>query len=83
MFLSCPAGSVLEGEVSETMCNPSLQWSPSPAGVYCDAGKVSFILSIKCHYCKALCLQQKHSYRVEYFKYTQKRMQKTSQPTLL
>ncbi|KAE8284817.1 Complement component C7 Precursor [Larimichthys crocea] len=37
MFLSCPAGSVLEGEVSETMCNPSLQWSPSPAGVYCDA----------------------------------------------
>uniref|UniRef100_A0A8D3CSR3 Complement component C7 n=1 Tax=Scophthalmus maximus TaxID=52904 RepID=A0A8D3CSR3_SCOMX len=35
--LSCPAGSVLEGEVSEVMCSPSLQWSPSPADARCRA----------------------------------------------
>uniref|UniRef100_A0A3Q4BBL8 Complement component C7 n=1 Tax=Mola mola TaxID=94237 RepID=A0A3Q4BBL8_MOLML len=35
--LSCPAESVLEGEVSEIMCSPSLQWSPSPANAYCKA----------------------------------------------
>uniref|UniRef100_A0A672JP95 Complement component C7 n=1 Tax=Salarias fasciatus TaxID=181472 RepID=A0A672JP95_SALFA len=28
--LSCPDGLVLDGEVSQTMCSPSLQWSPSP-----------------------------------------------------
>lgn len=37
--LSCPAGSTLEGEVSEIICNPSLQWSPSPASASCRAGK--------------------------------------------
>ncbi|XP_041815757.1 complement component 7b [Chelmon rostratus] len=36
--LSCPAGSLLDGEVSETMCSSSLQWSPSPASVLCKAG---------------------------------------------
>uniref|UniRef100_UPI0037E7F92C complement component 7b n=1 Tax=Semicossyphus pulcher TaxID=241346 RepID=UPI0037E7F92C len=35
--LSCPAGSLLEGEVSEVMCSPSLQWSPSPVRVHCKA----------------------------------------------
>ncbi|CAB1455492.1 unnamed protein product [Pleuronectes platessa] len=35
--LHCPAGSLLDGEVSEVMCTPSLQWSPSPAGVSCKA----------------------------------------------
>ncbi|XP_060917376.1 complement component 7b [Labrus mixtus] len=35
--LSCPAGSLLEGEVSEIMCSPSLLWSPSPADVLCKA----------------------------------------------
>ncbi|XP_076613355.1 complement component C7-like [Chaetodon auriga] len=35
--LSCPAGSVLDGEVSELMCSPSLQWSPSPASAHCKA----------------------------------------------
>nr|XP_046230768.1 complement component 7b [Scatophagus argus] len=35
--LSCPAGSVLDGEVSEIMCSPSLQWSPSPASSHCKA----------------------------------------------
>ncbi|XP_056259013.1 complement component 7b [Seriola aureovittata] len=35
--LSCPAQSVLDGEVSEILCNPSLQWSPSPAGAHCKA----------------------------------------------
>lgn len=39
MSLSCPAGSMLEGEVSEVICNPSLQWSPSPASASCRAGK--------------------------------------------
>ncbi|XP_029920788.1 complement component C7 [Myripristis murdjan] len=33
--LSCPEGTTLEGEVTETMCSPSLQWSPSPEGVRC------------------------------------------------
>lgn len=37
--LSCPAGSTLEEEVSEVICNPSLQWSPSPASASCRAGK--------------------------------------------
>ncbi|XP_044030059.1 complement component 7b isoform X3 [Siniperca chuatsi] len=32
--LSCPAGSVLDAEVSESMCSPSLQWSPSPANAH-------------------------------------------------
>uniref|UniRef100_A0A673AUG4 Complement component C7 n=1 Tax=Sphaeramia orbicularis TaxID=375764 RepID=A0A673AUG4_9TELE len=32
--LSCPPGTVLEGGVSQTMCSPSLQWSPSPEGAY-------------------------------------------------
>lgn len=36
--LSCPAGSELEGEVSEILCSPSLQWSPSPADAHCKAG---------------------------------------------
>lgn len=36
--LSCPVGSVLEGEVSNIMCSPSLQWSPSPADVHCKPG---------------------------------------------
>uniref|UniRef100_A0A4W6E4T2 Complement component C7 n=1 Tax=Lates calcarifer TaxID=8187 RepID=A0A4W6E4T2_LATCA len=35
--LSCPAGSELEGEVSEILCSPSLQWSPSPADAHCKA----------------------------------------------
>ncbi|KAM3874392.1 complement component C7-like [Diretmus argenteus] len=35
--LSCPAGTVLEGEVSEIMCSPSLQWSPSPEAMRCTA----------------------------------------------
>ncbi|XP_029301260.1 complement component C7-like [Cottoperca gobio] len=35
--LSCPAGSVLDAEVSEIMCSPSLQWSPSPASAHCKA----------------------------------------------
>ncbi|KAK5851682.1 hypothetical protein PBY51_023219 [Eleginops maclovinus] len=35
--LSCPAGSVLDMEVSEIMCSPSLQWSPSPARARCKA----------------------------------------------
>lgn len=36
--LSCPVGSVLEGEVSNIMCSSSLQWSPSPADVHCKPG---------------------------------------------
>lgn len=36
--LSCPAGSVLDAEVSEILCSPSLQWSPSPASAHCKAG---------------------------------------------
>ncbi|XP_051794585.1 complement component 7b [Acanthochromis polyacanthus] len=35
--LSCPVGLVLEGEVSEVICSPSLQWSPSPADTRCKA----------------------------------------------
>ncbi|XP_041666399.1 complement component 7b isoform X2 [Cheilinus undulatus] len=35
--LSCPAGSLLDGEVSEIMCSPSLQWSPSPESTHCKA----------------------------------------------
>lgn len=38
LSLSCPSGSMLEGEVSEIMCSPSLQWSPSPASAHCKAG---------------------------------------------
>uniref|UniRef100_A0A1A8BY15 Complement component C7 n=1 Tax=Nothobranchius kadleci TaxID=1051664 RepID=A0A1A8BY15_NOTKA len=33
--LSCPAGFVLDSEVSEVMCGSSLQWSPSPERIYC------------------------------------------------
>ncbi|CAN9504778.1 unnamed protein product [Ophioblennius macclurei] len=33
--LSCPNGLVLHGEVSEMMCSPSLQWSPSPDNAHC------------------------------------------------
>uniref|UniRef100_A0A672JL95 Complement component C7 n=1 Tax=Salarias fasciatus TaxID=181472 RepID=A0A672JL95_SALFA len=35
--LSCPDGLVLDGEVSQTMCSPSLQWSPSPDLTQCKA----------------------------------------------
>nr|XP_043868342.1 complement component 7b isoform X1 [Solea senegalensis] len=35
LSFSCPAGSELGGQVSEVMCSPSLQWSPSPAVVHC------------------------------------------------
>uniref|UniRef100_A0A3Q1BSD8 Complement component C7 n=1 Tax=Amphiprion ocellaris TaxID=80972 RepID=A0A3Q1BSD8_AMPOC len=35
--LSCPVGLFLEGEVSEVICSPSLQWSPSPADARCKA----------------------------------------------
>ncbi|XP_034047519.1 complement component C7 [Thalassophryne amazonica] len=35
VLLSCPTGSVLDGEVSEVICSPSLQWSPSPADTLC------------------------------------------------
>ncbi|XP_049460930.1 complement component 7b [Epinephelus fuscoguttatus] len=35
--LSCPAGSVLDAEVTEIICSPSLQWSPSPASAHCKA----------------------------------------------
>lgn len=38
--LSCPVGSVLDGAVSEIMCSPSLQWSPSPDSTHCRAGTV-------------------------------------------
>uniref|UniRef100_A0A665WPA0 Complement component 7b n=1 Tax=Echeneis naucrates TaxID=173247 RepID=A0A665WPA0_ECHNA len=38
LSLSCPARLVLDGEVSEVICNPSLQWSPSPEGTRCKAG---------------------------------------------
>ncbi|TDH01819.1 hypothetical protein EPR50_G00166590 [Perca flavescens] len=37
LSLSCPAGSVLDAEVSETICSPSLQWSPSPVSAHCKA----------------------------------------------
>lgn len=47
LSLSCPGGSQLEGEVSEVMCNPSLQWSPSPAGAQCKAGAAQFIPKVK------------------------------------
>nr|XP_012772491.1 complement component C7 [Maylandia zebra] len=35
--LSCPEGSVIDREVSEIICTPSLQWSPSPAVAHCTA----------------------------------------------
>ncbi|XP_026195644.1 complement component C7 [Anabas testudineus] len=35
--LSCPAGSLLDSDVSEIICSPSLQWSPSPEGAHCKA----------------------------------------------
>ncbi|XP_060936826.1 complement component C7-like [Limanda limanda] len=35
--LHCPTGSLLDAEVSEVMCSPLLQWSPSPAGIRCKA----------------------------------------------
>lgn len=35
--LSCPAGSQLDGDVTEIMCSPSLQWSPSSESTYCKA----------------------------------------------
>ncbi|KAA8584656.1 hypothetical protein FQN60_008441, partial [Etheostoma spectabile] len=37
LSLSCPAGSVLDAEESETICSPSLQWSPSTASAHCKA----------------------------------------------
>uniref|UniRef100_A0A3P8TNR8 Complement component C7 n=1 Tax=Amphiprion percula TaxID=161767 RepID=A0A3P8TNR8_AMPPE len=39
--LSCPVGLFLEGEVSEVICSPSLQWSPSPADARCKAAPTS------------------------------------------
>uniref|UniRef100_A0A3Q2ZM38 Complement component 7b n=1 Tax=Kryptolebias marmoratus TaxID=37003 RepID=A0A3Q2ZM38_KRYMA len=33
--LSCPPGLVLDKEGSEILCNPSLQWSPSPDDIHC------------------------------------------------
>lgn len=38
LSLSCPSGSMLDGVVSEIMCSPSLQWSPSPTSAHCKAG---------------------------------------------
>lgn len=43
--LSCPARSVLDGEESEILCNPSLLWSPSPESIHCKAGM--FVLRIR------------------------------------
>ncbi|KAM9841104.1 complement component C7-like [Aulostomus maculatus] len=34
--LSCPPGSTLDSGVSDIICSPSLQWSPSPAGAQCN-----------------------------------------------
>ncbi|XP_041826210.1 complement component 7b [Melanotaenia boesemani] len=34
--LSCPAGFVLDSDVSEIMCTPSLQWSPFPDYIQCE-----------------------------------------------
>ncbi|PWA29244.1 hypothetical protein CCH79_00019672 [Gambusia affinis] len=34
--LSCPAGTELDGQVSEVRCSSSLQWSPSPDDVQCQ-----------------------------------------------
>ncbi|XP_069017043.1 complement component 7b [Embiotoca jacksoni] len=35
--LSCAVGSVPDTEVSDIICSPSLQWSPSPADTHCKA----------------------------------------------
>lgn len=35
--LSCPQGHMLDIDVSESMCSPSLQWSPSPENAHCKA----------------------------------------------
>uniref|UniRef100_A0A8C5N8Q3 Complement component C7 n=1 Tax=Gouania willdenowi TaxID=441366 RepID=A0A8C5N8Q3_GOUWI len=37
VFLSCPQGLLLSGDVTEVTCSSSLQWSPSPAGAQCTA----------------------------------------------
>ncbi|XP_015249550.1 PREDICTED: complement component C7-like, partial [Cyprinodon variegatus] len=41
--LSCPAGSVLDGQVSEIMCSSSLQWSPSPDHIQCVTVSLSSV----------------------------------------
>ncbi|XP_061655557.1 complement component 7b [Phyllopteryx taeniolatus] len=38
MSLSCPEGLVLTGDVSDVICSPSLQWSPSPSAAHCSKG---------------------------------------------
>ncbi|XP_077398784.1 complement component C7-like [Vanacampus margaritifer] len=35
---SCPEGFMLTGDVSDSICNPSLQWSPSPSTAHCIEG---------------------------------------------
>ncbi|XP_019739092.1 complement component C7 isoform X2 [Hippocampus comes] len=36
--LACPEGLMLTGDVSEIICSPSLQWSPSPTAAHCRKG---------------------------------------------
>ncbi|XP_037122261.1 complement component 7b isoform X2 [Syngnathus acus] len=36
--LSCPKGLMLTGDISDIICTPSLQWSPSPSTAHCHEG---------------------------------------------
>lgn len=51
--LSCPAGSVLDSQVSEIRCSSSLQWSPSPAHIQCKTGINPYLQNLYNHIFKA------------------------------
>nr|XP_057920646.1 complement component 7b [Doryrhamphus excisus] len=36
--LSCPSGLMMTGDISDVICSPSLQWSPSPSTAHCSKG---------------------------------------------
>ncbi|XP_057674287.1 complement component 7b isoform X1 [Corythoichthys intestinalis] len=47
--LSCPEGLMMTGDVSDIICTPSLQWSPSPSTAHCSKVPTSTPnLNLKC-----------------------------------
>ncbi|XP_061733152.1 complement component 7b isoform X2 [Nerophis ophidion] len=48
--LSCPSGWTMTGDVSDIICSPSLQWSPSPSTARCSNGATGLTpaVQLKC-----------------------------------
>ncbi|XP_054612898.1 complement component 7b isoform X2 [Dunckerocampus dactyliophorus] len=45
--LSCPSGLMMTGDISDIICSPSLQWSPSPSTAHCSEGLIAPTRSVQ------------------------------------